>query len=72
MRDRIYLGVWVVASLIVGYHIRWLHVEFDKYLDYKKPRSMLCEKGKVYEQTEPYSTVYVINENLTCMEKNNE
>ena len=72
MRDRIYLVGWVVVSLIVGYHLRWLHVEFDKYLDYKKPRDLICKRGKVYEQAEPYSSVYVRNKNLTCVETNDE
>lgn len=72
MRDRVSLVIWVTVSLIVGYHLRWLHVEFDKYLDYKKPKELICKRGIVYEQVDTYSSVYVRNDNLTCVEKNDE
>lgn len=72
MKNRLHFVVLVVASLLVGYQLRWLHVEFDKYLDYKKPKSLICKRGIVYEQADTYSTVYIRNDNLTCVEKNDE
>lgn len=69
MRDKTFMYVYIFIALIVGYHLRWLHVEFSKYLDYKKPKEILCKGGIAYQQAEPYSTVYIKNENLTCMEK---
>lgn len=72
MRDRAYLVIWVFVSLVVGYHLRWIHVEFDKYLDYKKPKELICKRGMVYEQADTHSTVYVRNKNLTCVEKSDE
>jgi hypothetical protein len=69
MRHKAILYGYVFVAIVVGYHLRWLYIELDKYVDYKKPRSVLCKQGDVYEQVEPYSSVYVRNENLTCVEK---
>lgn len=69
MKHKVYLGIYILVSVIVGYHLRWMHTEINKYLDYKKPKEILCKGGIAYEQAEPYSMVYIKNENLTCMEK---
>ena len=69
MKDKVRLVIWVIVLVVVGYYLRWIHVEAIKYLDYKKPKSILCKGGIAYEQAEPYSTVYIKNENLTCVEK---
>lgn len=69
MRDNIYLCIYVFVALVVGYHLRWMQVEFNKYIEYKKPKSILCQDGIAYQQVEPNSTVYTKNKNLQCVEK---